>query len=81
MFKKLTYSQKKKADRVIKMLEDLSSQGITFYMNSTPNLQIGFLNNAHVNMDYDEWMAFINTKDGEKYYSPSNNIVKESYGY
>lgn len=78
--KHLTKKQKAKSDKVIKLLEELSKEGITFYMNSTPQLQIGFCRTTD-NIDFDVWSDFTQSEDYDKFYSPLNNIRLESYAY
>lgn len=81
IIKKLTKKQISKADKVIKILEQLSSEGITFYMISTPFLKIGFARTTD-NIDMEDFQDFQNTNknDGVLYF-PYNNVRLESYGY
>lgn len=82
MPKYLTKTQQKKADKVIELLLKLSEEGVTFYMNSMPSLEIGFMRNGEDVSEYDEFFDFINfSDDSDMYYSPAAQGLKlESYG-
>jgi len=80
MPKYLTKKQKQKADRIIRLLKELSDENITFYMNSTPDLRIGFLRDAQTVDDYDRFLKFVNyDKNRYMYYSPNMRLLLGSY--
>lgn len=80
MPKYLTKKQKVKADKIIKLLKELSDDNVSFYLNSMPHLQIGFLKNAEDVDGYDNFFDFLNSEKGDMYYSPHIRLKLESYG-
>ena len=80
MPKYLTKKQKQKADKIISLLKELSDENITFYMNSVPDLRIGFLRDAQTVGDYDSFVNFVNyDKNRDMYYAPNARLLLGSY--
>lgn len=81
MPKYLTKKQKLKADKITKLIKELSDENITFFMNSMPDLQIGFLRDSHDVDGYEAFFDFVNhNKDRYMYYSPNVRLKLDSYG-
>lgn len=83
--KKLTASQKKKADKIFKLLAELGDENVTFFMNSTPHLQLSFLRNHDTEMDMYEYQDLYNWNNEGDIYEPkvedSSKFKLECYGF
>lgn len=80
MPKHLTKKQKNKADKITKLIKELADENITFYMNSMPDLQIGFLRDADSIDGFDDFFNFLNkSKDSNMYYSPRVRLKLDGY--
>jgi hypothetical protein len=66
-FIKLTAAQKRKADRIVKLVSELSEQGITTSMIATPDSRLVFYKSPERWNDMEDIQAETNREDSRAY--------------